>query len=345
MERFARQPYVRVAVVLCLLVVEQTESGIAEEAQHSPSAGALRLGDELAVPLQGLSWSPQGIRWTTIETANFRIFTQGVSLDEAMALGEACEKCLLRLNQVWLPHIATGTWQPKCVVVCHRTPESFDQAVGNVAAGTWGRTLARRCDGHVVERRIDVCTPTLRRLVETLPHELTHVILADHFPREAVPRWLDEGAAVMAEPSAKKSERASAHALQSGEGPVFRSAELLLAESYPTGTRRELFYAESHQLICLLLAQGDAARLTAFAKSAVHMGYEAALREHYGLQSLAHLDRLRQQESKAAGLVSQASRERNVGINRAALSSEGRIGRVVNTSYHRATPIRREHGN
>ena len=37
-----------------------------------------------------------------------------------------------------------------------------------------------------------------------LPHELTHLILADRFSPRQVPRWSDEGMAVLADPAEKQ---------------------------------------------------------------------------------------------------------------------------------------------
>ena len=37
-------------------------------------------------------------------------------------------------------------------------------------------------------------------LTAILPHEVTHVVLADLFTTQQIPRWADEGMAVLAEP-------------------------------------------------------------------------------------------------------------------------------------------------
>ena len=54
----------------------------------------------------------------------------------------------------------------------------------------WQATRAREAD-------ID------RILASGLPHEVTHVILADLFPQQQIPRWADEGMAVLTEPREK----------------------------------------------------------------------------------------------------------------------------------------------
>ncbi len=42
-----------------------------------------------------------------------------------------------------------------------------------------------------------------------LPHEVTHVVLADLFTTQQIPRWADEGIAVLAEPNAEQEIRAA----------------------------------------------------------------------------------------------------------------------------------------
>ena len=41
-------------------------------------------------------------------------------------------------------------------------------------------------------------------LTAILPHEVTHVVLADLFTVQQIPRWADEGIAVLAEPRAEQ---------------------------------------------------------------------------------------------------------------------------------------------
>src|SRR5262249_50675662 len=49
--------------------------------------------------------------------------------------------------------------------------------------------------------------PTLVKAI--LPHEVPHVVLADLFPQQQIPRWADEGMAVLAEPASEQSLRAA----------------------------------------------------------------------------------------------------------------------------------------
>lgn len=304
------------------------------------------LGEQLALALGDQSWSGSCEPLSHSSSDNFCIVTAGTAICDARQLAANCEKCLTLLHNAWRPHVARLAWSPKCIVVVHRTPESYDQAVGANGGASWGSARVTRAGGRITRRQIDLCAPTLRRLVETLPHELTHVLLADDFPAEAVPRWLDEGAAVLAEPPAKVEIRLRAASSSNSEALLFRTAELFHAESYPSGPQQTQFYAESYGLTRLLLARGGPARLTEFAQSGCRRGYETALREHYGLHGFAQLDELRQTASATAGLIAQASRERNEStIALSSHSSKQPTLRLISSSYHRATAIPPKRGN
>lgn len=308
-------------------------------------ADELALGDRLAAELSVLKWDASHLDWSRSRSDNFVVFAQGVDPSTVAALTAKLESCLALLRAAWRHAATPSQWSPQCVVVIHRTPESYDQAVGESGWDSWGSARVSRSRGKITDRRIDLCAPTLRRLIENLPHELTHVVLADEFAHDPAPRWLDEGAAVLAESCGQVKRRNDAAHELAGTNLIFRSAELLQSSTYPEGATREHFYAESHQLTQLLLAQGDAAQLVSFAKSARRMGYEAALRESYKVNGLAHLDALRNAEKKTAGLSSQASRERGT-IARAVVfkSSQGK-GQLINPSYREATALPPTRGN
>jgi hypothetical protein len=136
------------------------------------------------------------------------------------------------------------------------------------------------------------------------------LVLADRFPASVVPRWLDEGAAVLAEPHDKRARRRTAD-FDSAPILTFRAGEILTADEYPAGPARHAFYSESQELVSLLLRRGDAPRLLAFAHEAASGAKDAALREHYGLSNMLALDALRAEELSPpkvkAGLVIEAS--------------------------------------
>lgn len=74
------------------------------------------------------------------------------------------------------------------MIVLHPDRESYLAAVGADAANTAGSSLVERnanCDTKsancISKRRIDLRGDRPDYLTAALPHELTHVMLADHF--------------------------------------------------------------------------------------------------------------------------------------------------------------------
>jgi hypothetical protein len=136
------------------------------------------------------------------------------------------------------------------------------------------------------------------------------MVLADYFPATPVPRWLDEGAAVLAEPHEKIARRRTVE-VDVEPRLEFRAGEILMAKEYPPGPARHAFYNECHQLVALLLRRGDAPRLLAFAADVAAGAENAALREHYGVANMLALDELRLEalppEKTKAGLIFEAS--------------------------------------
>jgi hypothetical protein len=104
-----------------------------------------------------------------------------------------------------------------------------------------------------------------------------------------VPRWIDEGVAVLTEPAEKiQQHRANlAKALQSYKLIPIR--ELLEMDNYPPPAQIPTFYGQSVALVDFLTKQKGPVVLMQFARDALHSGYESALRKHYGYASIAEL--------------------------------------------------------
>ncbi len=98
-----------------------------------------------------------------------------------------------------------------------------------------------------------------------------------------------------------------------------------------------MFYVESARLVNFLLRDDEPQRLFDFADMARRRGYDAALREHYGLAGVSQLDQ-RRQENTAAGLVTQASRKSAAVASQTDDDSRSSTADapIVNVSYQRA---------
>ena len=101
----------------------------------------------------------------------------------------------------------------------------------------------------VVSRRMDLRCDNPGMLDAILPHETTHIVLAGMFGNHDVPRWCDEGIAVLTEPAYKVDQHR--RNLENGvrDGMLYPVQDLMqLEETIPSRAASPHFYAES---VCL----------------------------------------------------------------------------------------------
>ena len=146
-------------------------------------------------------------------------------------------------------------------------------------------------DGKIASRRIDLRLDRDDAVRRVLPHEMTHVIMAEIMLRAKTPRWADEGMAMLADLPAKQSlhERDLSKALQSGDS--FRLVALVGSSEYPTHDQ-QIFYGESLSLTRFLVDRRSPATFVSFVQQAAEVGYDAALRDRYGIRDVAELEKI-----------------------------------------------------
>lgn len=201
-----------------------------------------------------------------------------------------CEQLRLELQRQWHGGEANSVWNPRCEVVLHPTFESYLQIVGRGGKQTRGSSLIRISNGRVLSRRIDLLTDGQGKC-PALPHELTHIVLADRFAKRRLPRWLDEGIATMADVSEKKQlhYRDCRDALRLGTG--LRIADVLFLDRFNSPRQVAAFYGQSLSLVEFLVGQDSPLRLLDFAEAAMNQGYDRALRDYYDIDGVAGLER------------------------------------------------------
>jgi hypothetical protein len=209
---------------------------------------------------------------------------------------DECEALRDRLCAKWLgadadsPDSRAG-WTPKCDVVVHLTPASYVQAVGAPGAATVASSLVDQEKGQIRIRRIDVRGQDPKWQDTALPHELTHVVLADRFAGKRLPRWADEGVATLADPASKQEGhlRDMRQAMSTRSG--FRVVELLNMDDYPPAHRWAAFYGQSVSITKFLVERGRSDQFVNFVDVAMERGYENALRDVYKINGTAELER------------------------------------------------------
>jgi hypothetical protein len=144
--------------------------------------------------------------------------------------------------------------------------------------------------GRIISRRISLRAdhPTLLQAV--LPHEITHVILADIFPTKQIPRWADEGLAVLAEPADEQQRRAADLIEPLAANRLF-PLDALMSMDYPDNQYWNLYYAQSVSVTRFLVEQGTPAQMIQFLQGSQRNGYEAELRRIYRIDGYGDLQR------------------------------------------------------
>jgi hypothetical protein len=150
--------------------------------------------------------------------------------------------------------------------------------------------------GRLVSRSIHLRADEPNLLSAVLPHEATHVVLAGQFGDQPVPRWADEGIAVLTEPREKIERHLCNLGKCSREGQLFGLRELVQQsyqpqqDGYPDPRRIGAFYAQSVALVEFLANKQGPQVFTAFLREGLRGGYEPALQRYYGYRSFQELE-------------------------------------------------------
>jgi hypothetical protein len=132
--------------------------------------------------------------------------------------------------------------------------------------------------------------------------------LAGRFGEFPVPRWADEGVAVLSEPQ-EKVERHLRNLLQyRQDNTLLGLREIMQMNDYPNPRFISAFYAQSVSLVEFLAREKGPQTFSTFVKEGLAGGYEAALRKHYGIQSFDDLEQRWRKHAFADGGTSSASK-------------------------------------
>lgn len=234
--------------------------------------------------------NPGGIQGSIAraESANFVVRSLARGHD-ARATAAWCEQWRSKLQSFWCGEDREA-WSPKCEIVVHAHRSGYLAVVGSGGGATYGSSLIEfDREKNVARRRIDFRgdSPLGR---ETLPHELTHVIVADLLDGRQPPRWADEGMAMLADSAAKRALHERDLAAGLANRTAFRLPELFALESYPHPSRVPAFYGQSVSIAALLANRDDPVRFVEFLKLGEHVGYDRALAQVYGIADVAALE-------------------------------------------------------
>jgi hypothetical protein len=241
-------------------------------------------------------------RWTTYESTNFRIYTRGIGHDP-VHIAKLSEAWRDELIQRWLD-TECHPWAVPCHLVIHPSRASYRRVTDHGSANTVGCSTVRCDHEKVLLRRIDVRGDLAGSLDKSLPHELTHVVLADSFCDVAMPAWADEGSAVLADPECLQETHRRSLQAAIYEGRSIPLERMLSSDELAIGAERAVFYGQSASLVSFLLERGAPQLFLKFVRSAASEGASKALAHHYHIADVGELNRLwRQQVIANAGSI------------------------------------------
>jgi hypothetical protein len=227
--------------------------------------------------------------WQVYETKNFRLHFVGRE-PQLAAMAKTCEQTRASLRRIWLAAANDETWSPKCDVYFYSDPKHYARCAG-LPAETRGTSNLQIGHGRVWTRRIHMRIDQPGYLEHVLPHELTHVVLADRFNTRPIPRWADEGIAMLTEPPQRRDELLRTIVKARQNGSMFSLRELLTAKNYPTDqARATLFFAQSVAFVEYIVSVRSEPDLIRMIETAEGSGYDQASRELFSADGVAALE-------------------------------------------------------
>lgn len=223
--------------------------------------------------------------WLVLETKNFRILHADPTLAEKVS--RAAERAREVQFKHWVGSAPRESWTPRCDIYVYPSAKIFSQMTGQPEDSPGFSTMGMN-SGRIIARRVNVRADHANIVAAIVPHEVTHVVLADLFPTQQIPRWADEGMAVLSEPHSEQVVRAADLQEPLTTGQLFRVQDLMVMD-YPDGRYWALYYAQSVSLTRFLVEQGTPAQFVEFVQGSQRRGHEPELRRIYKIDGFQDL--------------------------------------------------------
>jgi hypothetical protein len=230
-------------------------------------------------------------RWQVRSTANFRVFHLGSALAARVAREAEAERA--RQVSAWYGDAPVERWAPRCDIYLFPTLAALAQASGrDPRVGSASATPSRLYRGRMLSRRLNLAADDDGILDKTLPHEISHVILAELLGEKGVPRWANEGLAMVAERGTIVARSREVVAEYLAGGRTFPVKTLMEMTRYPDGEFLTLYYMQSLSLVRFLLDRGGREKLLQFLRASQTDEVEPILRRLYSIDGHVGLQKL-----------------------------------------------------
>ncbi|MGH7174607.1 MAG: peptidase MA family metallohydrolase [Gemmataceae bacterium] len=218
--------------------------------------------------------------WRVAETVNFRLCHRHTRTLAEEVLQKA-ERTRSAQQRKWFGRVGAD-WDRKCRIYLYPSGEAYSEATGAPINPGGGHTDIRAEEGRVFSRCIHLHGTRGLLLKGVVPHEVTHAVLAGRLSLGRVPRWADEGIAILAEAQTQIDVHFRYLPRWRTDDALFSMRTLVEMRDYPEPRSIGAFYAQSVSLVDFLTREKGAPRFAAFVRDGERDGYAASLRKHYG---------------------------------------------------------------
>lgn len=224
--------------------------------------------------------------WARAESPNFRL-AHNQPREFAERLLRAAEQARTAALEKWTG-TGRGDWKPACEVVLYATAAEYSKATGK-AADTPGHATYKVQGDKVVGRRLDLRADEPNLLTGVVPHEATHLVLGDLFADAPLPRWADEGMAVLAEPRSRVDRFVRTLQTSRRQGKLVPLEKLFGKGDYPDAALITVFYVQSVSVVDFLVTEKGPETFVQFLRDTSKSGLDSALQKHYDCRGIAAL--------------------------------------------------------
>ena len=257
--------------------VTEIRAEIEDARKLAPESGPVR--ERADAVLASLAASRPAV---TAGSANFQVV--GVVHPVAAKLADAAEQHRKAIHTYWAGQ-APRDWSTKCELVLHATAAELQRATRSAGTGSATVTL----DGQTVVRKLHLAADDAALLEDSLPRELTHLVLADLFPRQAPPHWAAVGMAAIATSAAEQGRYLRTLDRLAAAGSTLPAAGVIGAKS-PTAANVTAFHVESLAMVQYLANLKGGPAFVEFLSQAERYGVAGALEKLYGVRDVAMLE-------------------------------------------------------
>ena len=215
------------------------------------------------------------------QSANFRVV--GVNHPVAAKLADAAEQHRKAIHTYWTG-VTPRDWQTKCELVLHATAADLRKATRSAGTGSATVTI----DGPTVARQLHLAADDDALLADSLPRELTHLVVADLFPAKAPPYWAAVGMAAVATSAAEQGRYLRTLDKLAAAGATLPATNVL--GKTPTAANVTAFHVESLAMVQYLANLKGGPAFVEFLTQAERDGVAGSLRKLYGVQDVATLE-------------------------------------------------------